>query len=84
MRWLGRFLTLCILVPSFALFAGLGLRWCVSADGRSKVVTGAHSYPLAWTCFDPMHPCAAAHALCWLRSPLARAPRRVLQQKVKW
>jgi hypothetical protein len=56
----------------------------MGALAKSKVVTGAHSYPLAWTCFDPMHPCAAAHALCWLRSTLARTARRVLQQKVKW
>jgi hypothetical protein len=82
------FLTPCILVPSFALFASFwviaGMHQSTGALAKSKVVTGAPSYPLAWTFLDTMHSYASAHALCWLRSLLARAGRRVLQQKVKW
>ena len=86
MHWLGHFLTLRILVPPFALFAGFwviaGMGQPMGAPAKSKVVTGAPSYPLAWTFFDPMHSYVSAHALCWLRSLLARSDRRVLQQKL--
>ena len=47
-----------------------GARWPSGAPEKSKVVTGAPSYALAWTFFDPLHSCATVRALCCLLSPL--------------
>ena len=66
MCWPERFPTPCILLPPLALFAGfdtVGARCPSGAPAKSKVVTGAPSYPLARTFLDPMHSCAAARAL---------------------
>ena len=35
-RWLGRFLSPCVLVPPFAMFAGLAQPWSASAVGCSS------------------------------------------------
>ena len=44
-----------------------------SAPEKSKVVTGASFYELAWTFPKPVQSCATIRGLC-----------RALQQKVKW
>jgi hypothetical protein len=56
----------------------------MGAPAKSKVLTGATSYALVWTFFDPVHSCATDRALSWLRSPLSRPGCQALQQNVKW
>jgi hypothetical protein len=75
MRWHGRFLSLCYLQACFTL----GVCRLMGAEAKSKVLTGAPSYALAWMISDPMHSCATVCALFWLGSPLARVSHRALK-----
>jgi hypothetical protein len=56
----------------------IGMGQPLTAPTKSKVVTGAPSYALAWTFFDPVHSCAIVRALCRLGSSLVRAGRWAL------
>ena len=61
---------MCRRSRSLPTWLSAGSRRPLCALAKSKVVTGAPSYALAWTFFDPLHSCATVRALCCLLSPL--------------
>ena len=74
----------CFLSPyCLQAWLTLGARRLMGARAKSKVLTGAPSYALAWMISDPMHSCATIRTLCWPGSPLACVGHRVLKKRVK-